>query len=129
MKTELSNSGVIDTRFRIALDRMARAGRLQTIAGPADTHLEIAGLMKKLDGGPALLFAEPRGFGIPVAGNVLANNLNCEAAFGLDKIAIRQFVGRALADPVPPELVGKGPCQEIVNRDKGQMLAHLPVFP
>jgi 2,5-furandicarboxylate decarboxylase 1 len=128
MTNNLSNSGIIDTRFRVALDRMARAGRLQTVSGPTDTHLEIAGLMKKLDDGPALLFAEPSGFDIPVVGNVLSNNLNCEAAFGLDKIAIRQFVARALADPLPPQVTVSAPCQDVVIRDKEQMLKHLPVL-
>lgn len=128
MANDLSNSGVIDTRFRTALDRMARAGRLTSVTGTTDTHLEIAGLMKKLDGGPALLFTEPDGYDIPVAGNILSNNLNCEAAFGADKIAIRQFVSRALANPLPPQIVERAPAQEIVNTDKDSMLANLPVL-
>lgn len=124
---ERTNIGVIDTRFRSALARMALAGRLKSYSGPVDTHLEIAGLMKKLDnGGPATLFGEPRGYDIPVVGNVLANPLNCEAAFGADKVAIRQFIGRALAGPIPPERVDTAPAQEVVHTDRRTMLAHLP---
>ena len=51
---------VLDTRFRAALDRMAEQGRLNTYTAPADPNLEVAGIMKKLDGGAA-----------PAAGNSL----------------------------------------------------------
>jgi 2,5-furandicarboxylate decarboxylase 1 len=46
----MSNSGVLDTRFRSALERMAVQGRLQVYAAPIDPYLEVAAVMKKLDG-------------------------------------------------------------------------------
>ena len=52
----MSNSSVLDTRFRSALDRMAQQGRLAAYTAPVDPHLEVAAIMKKLDGGPALMF-------------------------------------------------------------------------
>lgn len=128
MTENLSNSGVLDTRFRSALDRMARAGRLKTYTAPANTHLEIAGLLKKLDGGPATLFSNPQDFDIPIVGNVLSTRENCEAAFGADNVAIRQFVGRALAGPLPPEITKNVPAQDVINTDKGSMLDSLPVL-
>ena len=36
---------------------MAERGRLHTYTAPADPYLDVAGIMKKLDGGPALLFS------------------------------------------------------------------------
>ena len=60
----MSNSGVLDTRFRSALGRMAEAGRLTAYTAPADPHLEVAAIMKKLDGGPALLFTAVDGHAI-----------------------------------------------------------------
>ena len=54
--------------FRAALDRMAEQGRLQTYTAPADPALEIAGIMKKLDGGPAILFSNVKGHDVPVVG-------------------------------------------------------------
>src|SRR5262249_61137898 len=65
-------SQVLDTRFRAALARMADASRIVTCTREADPHLEIAALMKKLDGGPALLFPTVRGYGVPVIGNLLS---------------------------------------------------------
>src|SRR5262249_29254900 len=88
--------------------------RLKTYDGPADTHLEIAAIMKKLDGGPAILFTEPQGFATPVLGNFLSAEANCEAAFGVDFRGIRTFVARALGQPLPPQIVKKGPAQEVV---------------
>jgi 2,5-furandicarboxylate decarboxylase 1 len=128
MTSETTNIGAIDTRFRVALDRMAREGRLKTYAKPADTNLEIAGIMKKLDGGPAIMFSEPRDFHVPVVGNILANRGNCEAAFGADYVAIRQFVNRALAGPLPPVTVDAVPAQEVVKADTDKLLEGLPIL-
>jgi 2,5-furandicarboxylate decarboxylase 1 len=114
MSPPLSNSDVLDTRFRAALARMAKAGRLKTYDKPVDTHLEIAAIMKKLDGGPSILFTKPNGFDMPVLGNFLSEQKNCEAAFGTDFRGIRTFVSRALGDPKPPKLVKRALAQEVM---------------
>ena len=114
MRATLSNSDVLDTRFRAALRRMAAAGRLKTYDKPVDPHLEVAAIMKKLDGGPGLMFTAPKGFSMPVIGNFLSAEANCEAAFGCDFNGIRTFVARALGQPIPPQLVKSGPAQEVV---------------
>jgi 2,5-furandicarboxylate decarboxylase 1 len=112
--TVLTPPGVLDTRFRAALARMAQRGRLRAYTAPVDTELEIAGLMKRLDGGPALLFSDVRGHTIPVIGNFLAARENCEAAFGVDYVTIREFIVRALAGPLAPERVTTAPVQRHV---------------
>src|SRR5215203_3916522 len=107
---------------------MAEAGRLQTYSAPVDPYLEVAGLMKKLDGGPALLFSKVDGYDMPVIGNLLSCQANVEAAFGADFRDVREFVGRALGDPKPPVLVERAPAQEQVhttNIDIGKMLPAL----
>ena len=53
-------------------------------------------MMKKLDGGPAILFSSVKHHTIPVVGNVLSCRENCESAFGVDFRGIRKFIGRAL---------------------------------
>jgi 2,5-furandicarboxylate decarboxylase 1 len=111
----MSNSDILDTRFRSALDRMAVAGRLTAYTAPVDLHLEVAAIMKRLDGGPALLFTAVDGYSIPVVGNLLSCQANCEAAFGIEFTGIREFVGRALAEPLPPQLVTKAPAQEQIH--------------
>lgn len=123
----ISNS-VLDTRFRAALGRMAEQGRLHTWTAPVDLKLEVAGLMKKLDGGPALLFSQVKGHDVPVVGNMLSCRENVEAAFGVDFRGVREFIGRALGDPKKPVLVDKAPAQQHVHLkdiDLGRMLPAL----
>ena len=124
----LSNADVIDTRFRAALQRMAEAARLKTYDNPVDTHLEIAAIMKRLDGGPAVMFTDPRGFAMPVLGNFLSAQANCEAAFGVDFRGIRTFVVRALGNPLPPEIVKTAPAQEVVLKEGFDLTKLLPAL-
>jgi 2,5-furandicarboxylate decarboxylase 1 len=121
---DASSQAVIDTNFRSALRRMQQAGRIDTYARQADPEFEIAGMMKKLDGGPGLLFGRVKGHSMPVFGNMLSCRENCEAAFGVDYRGIREFVGRALGNPVAPVLVAKAPVHENVLRsfDLGKVL-------
>jgi 2,5-furandicarboxylate decarboxylase 1 len=123
-----SNAGILDTRFRTALDRMIDAGRLQAYTAPVDPHLEIAAIMKRRDGDAALLFTQVKGYDVPVVGNFLSCRENCEAAFGVDFRHIRQFIGRALGNPQPPRLVTKGHAQEHVHRDGIDIGRMLPVL-
>jgi 2,5-furandicarboxylate decarboxylase 1 len=123
-----SNLGEIDTRFRTALRRMAAAGRLRDYAAPVDSHLEVAALMKNLDGGPALWFSSVAGRGVPVVGNMLSTQENCEAAFGVDFRALRDLVARALAGPLPPEMVRDAASQTHIHRGDIDLGALLPVL-
>jgi 2,5-furandicarboxylate decarboxylase 1 len=104
----------LDTRFRAALERMRERGRLQAYTAPVDRYLEVAGIMKRLDGGPALLFTNVRGHDVPVLGNFLAAQENCEAAFGVDFATIRTFVARGLSQPTAPVHVSSAPVHERV---------------
>lgn len=116
--TDLAPTSILDTRFRSALARMAQRGRLRAYTAPVDAELELAGIMKRLDGGPALLFTNVRGHAMPVVGNFLAARENCEAAFGVDYVTIREFVVRALASPLPPERTAAVPVQRhVITRD------------
>jgi 2,5-furandicarboxylate decarboxylase 1 len=124
----MSNSGVLDTRFRSALDRMALQGRLHAYTAPVDPHLEVAAIMKKLDGGPALVFTAVDGYDTPVIGNLLSSQANCEAAFGIDFNGIREFIGRALGSPKPPVVVEKAPAQQRIHTGDIDLASLLPAL-
>jgi 2,5-furandicarboxylate decarboxylase 1 len=124
----VSNSEVLDTSFRSALARMAAGGRLQAYTRPISPHLAVAGVMKKRDGGPALLFTAVEGYDVPVIGNLLCCRLNCEAAFGTDYRSIRQAIGRALSSPIAPVLVEKAPAQQRVHTDQIDLARELPAL-
>jgi 2,5-furandicarboxylate decarboxylase 1 len=124
----LSNSDILDTRLRSALERMAESGRLSAFTAPIDTHLAVAGALKKYDGGPALMFTAVNGYDIPVIGNLLCCQLNCEAAFDLNFRGIRDAVGRALSAPIAPVVVAKAAAQENVRTEGIDIAATLPVL-
>lgn len=107
-------NSALDTRFRSALERMAAAGRILTCTRSADPHLEIASMMKAMDGDKALLFPAVAGHDVPVIGNLLCGRENCEAAFGVDFREIRNFVDRAMGEPIPPRVVKEAPVQAVV---------------
>jgi len=111
------NSSVLDTRFRAALGRMMKQGRLHDYGAPVDWDLEIAAIMKRLDGGPALAFTNVRDHDVTVIGNFLSCRENCEAAFGVDFRMLRDLVGRAISDPKPPVMVSRAPAQARIHRD------------
>jgi 2,5-furandicarboxylate decarboxylase 1 len=124
----LSNSDILDTRLRSALERMAESGRLSAYTAPIDTHLAIAGALKKHDGGPALMFTAVNGYDIPVIGNLLCCQPNCEAAFNLGFRGIRDAIGRALSTPIAPVVVTKAAAQENVQTEAIDIAATLPVL-
>jgi 2,5-furandicarboxylate decarboxylase 1 len=124
----MSNSRVLDTRFRSALARMSMQGRLRAYTSPADPHLEIAAIMKELDGGPVLMFTDVAGYAMPIVGNLLSCRENCESAFGVDFTAIREFIARALCSPQPPIRVEKAPSQERIHRADIDLPAMLPAL-
>jgi 2,5-furandicarboxylate decarboxylase 1 len=80
----------LDTRFRTALQRIADAGHLLSYGDPVDTHLEVAGIMKQLDGQGTLFFSAVKSHAMPVVGNLLCSKETCEAAFGLGCVIASQ---------------------------------------
>ena len=78
--------------FRLAIQRMSELKRIQVYEKPIDQNLDIAAVMKKLDGGKAILFPSVKGSNVPVIGNLLCCRENCEAAFGTSYQDIRRLV-------------------------------------
>src|SRR5258708_11027272 len=121
-------SQILDTRFRSALTRLIQGNRVLTYQKPIDPHLEIAAILKKLDGKQALLFPSVNGYDTPVIGNLLSSKENCEAAFGLDFNGIRGLVQRAMGNPLVPKIVTEAPAQEVVLKTGFDIAALLPAL-
>jgi 2,5-furandicarboxylate decarboxylase 1 len=119
---------IIDTRFRSALQRLSNAGRIESVSGTVSHEYEVASLLKKRDGSKALLFPDVQGFEMPVFGNFLCSQANCEAAFGTDFRGIRQLVGRAIANPLEPRIKQTAPWQENVYTKDFDIGKILPVL-
>lgn len=128
MTASLSNSQILDTRFRSALARMGEAGRVTTYNRRVDPKFEVAALMKRLDGGPALFFPDVEGYSVPVVGNFLCCKENCEAAFGLRYDEIRTRIAQALGAPHDPVLVERAPAQDVVRTSDFDLREMFPVL-
>ena len=91
--------------FQDFLARLEREGELKRISAPVDPYLEITEVadrvMKMPDGGPAILFENPKGSKIPLAINVFGSRKRMSMALGaldIDDIACE------IADLLKPEM-------------------------
>lgn len=120
-------SSEIPGSFREAIDFLAQHGELATVTKPVDTVYEISAIEKKLDNGPAFLFENIKGYpGIRDAGNIFARIESIAAMFGLaDHRKLKFKCHQAIKSPLPPKVISKAPCQEVVitsNIDVGAVL-------
>lgn len=118
----------VDLSFRSALGRMQAAARVDTVTSNLSIDLEVSGVMKERDGQKALLFPHVDGHKMPVIGNVLASERNCEAAFGADRTTIREMISRGLAGNIPPVVTDDGPVREERIIESIDLGAVLPVL-
>jgi hypothetical protein len=100
----MSNSGVLDTRFRSALERMALQGRLNAYTAPIDPHLEVAADEARWRTGAAV----QRGRDVTCrGGNLVVVPGEYQAAFGID-FTHPQFRAGLSQPPVLVESAGSG---------------------
>jgi len=117
--------------FRESLDVLQEHGRLLEIKGEVDPKLEIAGIQKAVDGGPAVLFDNVKGYkDMRAGGNITACRENISLIFGVenDPKVMLEWGRNALLKPISPVEVDKAPCQEIVITKDIDILATLPVL-
>jgi 4-hydroxy-3-polyprenylbenzoate decarboxylase len=131
--------------LRDYLRTLKKQDQLQRVTAEVDPILEITEVADRAvkSGGPALLFERPKGYDIPVAINLFASRRLMELALEVDSIEdIAQRIAEYLEMKTPQGLVGKlkmlpklaemgsffprevrdGPCQEIVLREKFDLL-------
>src|SRR5229473_49734 len=120
---------------------LEKHGELKRIPFEVDPHLEItefAGRSVK-SGGPALLFEKPKGSSVPVLINAFASMRRMELALevsSVDEVAARitQYLEMRVPEGILgklkmlpmlaevgaffPKMVEKGPCKEVIRRDK-----------
>jgi 4-hydroxy-3-polyprenylbenzoate decarboxylase len=143
--------------LRDFLGRLESLGELKRIAAEISPRLEMTEVCDRVlrAGGPALLFERPRGYTMPVLGNLFGTVRRVALAMGAEDTASLRGIGRLLAalrEPDPPrglrdlwqrlpelrEIVAKvidmaprelvsAPCQEVVWEGKDVDLGRLPV--
>ena len=101
------------------------AGHLVKVSREVDLYLEMARVIDALDGQP-VLFEKLKGSGYRVVSGICSQRAYLALALGVPQEELLFVLAGAFADPVPPPVVERAPCQEVVERDVN--LGHLPIL-
>lgn len=118
------------TSMRGTLDFLKESGELFVVKEEVDPVLEISGIQKSFDGGPALLFENIKGYpGVRHIANVCATMDRIAKIFDVQDHKKLKFKSlEAVRHPLPPKLVETAPCQEVVITKNIDLMATLPVL-
>ena len=140
-----------DLREFISL--LEQEGELKRITAEVDPNLEITEIADRClrNGGPALLFENPKGSSVPLLANLFGNTKRIALAMGQNDLEGLRDVGRLLAflkEPsppkgwrdlwqslpsyknvlnMPPAVRKTAPCQEVVIAEEDVDLGFLPI--
>ena len=94
--------------LRDFIQHLEAIGQLKRITYEADPHLEITEICDRTlkAGGPALLFENPKGYDVPLLGNLFGTPERVALGMGQESVAALREVGRLLAflkEPEPPK--------------------------
>jgi 4-hydroxy-3-polyprenylbenzoate decarboxylase len=139
--------------LREFIDFLEQRGELKRITAEVDPNLEMTEICDRTlrAGGPALLFENPKGFDIPVLGNLFGTPERVAMGMGQESLSAMREVGELLAflkEPEPPKgmkdlwekrhqfkpilnmpakVVKKAPCQDVVIEGGDVDLGSLPI--
>lgn len=139
--------------LRDFIDQLERLGELKRISQEVDPYLEMTEICDRTlrAGGPALLFENPKGFDMPVLGNLFGTPKRVALGMGQDDVDALRGVGELLAflkEPEPPKgmrdawqklpifkkVMSMGPkevrnpaCQEVIVKKEDINLYSLPI--
>lgn len=139
--------------LREFLKTLENKGELKRVRHEIDTHLEVTEVCQRIlrQQGPALLFENPKGFDIPVLGNLFGTVKRVADAIGLHSIKELRRTGEILAflkepkwpgeigetiDSLPsfrkllhitPRVLNQAPCQENLIEGDDIDLSTLPI--
>ncbi|MCW4047143.1 MAG: UbiD family decarboxylase [Candidatus Bathyarchaeota archaeon] len=111
--------------FRSFLEQLRQNGELTRISREVSTEYEMAGVIEALGEKP-VLFEKVKESSIPVVAGLVSSKELIARALGIKRDALLHRLSEALENPVPPETVEKGECQEVVERDVD--LTKLPIM-
>ena len=139
--------------LREFINTLQQQGELKRIRLEVDPRLEMTEICHRTlcAGGPALLFERPKGYGIPVLGNLFGSTGRIARALGLESVEGLRDIGKVLAflkepklpagprellDKLPafgklldvtPKVLQGAPCQDLVSEGSQVDLSQLPV--
>ncbi|MCW8844960.1 MAG: 4-hydroxy-3-polyprenylbenzoate decarboxylase [Gammaproteobacteria bacterium] len=139
--------------LRDFIAQLEQEGELRRISAEIDPYLEMTEICDRTlkRGGPALLFENPKGFSMPVLGNLFGTPRRVALAMGVESVESLRDVGELLAalkEPEPPKgmrdaweklpvfrqvmnmaprQLNSAPCQEFVQQGEAVDLGQLPI--
>jgi len=111
--------------FRSFVEKLDRQGELTRIKKEVSTEYEMAGIMVAMNEKP-VFFEKIKESEIPVVGGLVSSTDLIAKAFGVEKTKVIQKLYKAMNNPVKPEVVDEGECQEVVEKDVD--LTKLPIM-
>lgn len=111
--------------FRDFLDQLNKNGELTHITKEVSTEYEMAGIISSIGEKP-VLFEKIKESKIPVAAGLVSSKLLIAKALNLERQKLLSSLSKAMKNPIPPKLVKKGECQEVV--EKNVDLKQLPIL-
>jgi 2,5-furandicarboxylate decarboxylase 1 len=111
--------------FRSFLEQLDKDGELIRIRKEVSTEYEMAGIIDALGEKP-VFFEKVKGSTIPVVAGLVSSKELIARALNLKKEQLLHELSNAIENPLPPDVVGKGECQEIVEKDVD--LTKLPIM-
>lgn len=77
--------------------------------------------------GPAVIFEKPKGYTIPVVGNLMSTRKRLAMALGVDEKDLIEEYLRRKENLIPPKVVLEGPVKEVVIKEKIDIPGFFPV--
>jgi UbiD family decarboxylase len=111
--------------FRDFIDYLDREGMLTRIKKEVSTEYEMAGIMAAMNEKP-VFFENVKGSDIPVVGGLVSSMDLIAKALDVEKTKVIQKLYEAMNNPIKPEVVDEGECQEVVEEDVD--LTKLPIM-
>ena len=100
--------------LRKFIEGLEAGNRLVRIRKEVSTEFEIANILAALDG-KVVLFEKVRESRFPVIGNLISSRELVASSLGIGEEQLLGALVGAINNPKKPEVVGSGPCQEVVE--------------
>jgi len=111
--------------FRSFLEQLDKNGELIRIRKEVSTEYEMAGIIDALGEKP-VFFEKVKESSIPVVAGLVSSKELIARALNIKKEQLLHKLYNAIENPLPPDVVEKGECQEIVEKDVD--LTKLPIM-
>ncbi len=121
----LGNKVECDLGFRSFLEQLSKSGELTRISKEVSTEHEMAGIIEALGEKP-VFFEKVKESSIPVVAGLVSSKDLISRALSIEKEQFLPKLSSAIENPVPPDLIEEGECQEIV--EKSVDLTKLPIM-